>query len=265
MPHWDFPATEPIDLDAEITSGSVTISARPTDTITVDVQPARRSGDDLADQVRVEYASGRLVISEPTQRNWLRFSSGLDVLVTLPARSNCSVRTVSADVLAEGELGTLSARTTSGEISAGAVTGDVKITTISGRINIEDAAGPVSVKSASGAVDLGRVGGDLDVDSVSGRVEVGKAAASASIRTASGRVKVGSLSHGQADIVTVSGTVELYVAQGIGVYLDMSSLSGRVTSDLEPSGASDQVDLNLRCRSVSGGLRVGRAQLADVS
>lgn len=266
MSHWDFPATDPIDLDAEITSGSVTISARPTDTITVDVQSTRRSGTDLADEVRVEYANGRLQISEPPQRHsWIRFSSGLDVVVTLPVGSRCSVRTVSADVLAEGELGSLSARITSGEISAGTVTGDVKISSTSGRVSVEDAAGPVSVKSASGSIDLGRVGGDLDVNSVSGRVEVGKAAASVSIRTASGRVKIGSLSRGQADITTVSGVIDLYVAKGVGVYLDMSSVSGRVTSDLEPSEASDQVDLHLRCRSVSGAVRVARTELADVS
>lgn len=266
MPHWEFPATEPIDLDADITSGTVTINAKPTDTITVDIQPSGRHGDDHAAEVLVTFADGRLAIGEPTQRrNWLRFVSGLDVVVTLPTGSRCSVRTASAHVLVDGELGSLDARTVSGEISAGAITGDTEVSTTSGRMSIEDAAGPVSAKSASGAIDLGQVGGALNINTVSGRVEIGKAATSATVRTASGRVKIGNLSHGQTEIVTVSGEVLVHVAQGVGVYLDMVSISGRVWSELEPSEPSDQVDLRLQCRSISGAIKVSRAALAGVN
>lgn len=266
MPHWDFPATEPIDLDADITAGSVTITARPTDTITVDIQGSGRHGDENAAEVLVKYADGRLRISEPSQRrSWLHFGSGLDVVVTLPTASRCSVQTASADVLIDGELGALTAKTVSGEISAGAITGETTVSTTSGRISVEDAAGPASAKSASGAIDLGQVGGALNVNTVSGRVEVGKAATSASVHTASGKVKIGSLSHGQAEIATVSGDVMVHVAQGVGVYLDMASISGRVWSELEPSEANDQVDLRLHCRSVSGAIKASRAALAGVS
>jgi len=268
MPHWDFPATEPIDLLVEATAGSVRITAEPTQTITVDVRPSGsgKHGDDLADEVRVDFADGRLEIVEPHQRpNWLRFASGLDVSVTLPTGSRCWVTTASADVTADGELGSLAAKTISGEVVAGAITGNADVSTTSGRISINEASGQVSAKSASGAVDLGEVASDVDVNTVSGKVEIGKAAADANVRTASGRIKIGSLSHGWAEIVTVSGEVKVGVAKGAGVYLDLSSLSGRVSSELEPSEASDEVDLHLKCRSISGAVKVRRAELADAS
>lgn len=266
MPNWNFPATEPIDLYSETVSGSVTITAQPTDTVTVSVEPVSRSrrGEDDAADVRVDFSDGRLEIIEPPHHGWLRIHSGLEVKVTLPTGSRCSVQTVSADVACAGELGTLTAKTTSGAVQADLVTGDVEVNNTSGRTAIEDAASQVLVKAASGAVEVGRVAGKLTVNNVSGKVLIGKAESDVNVRSASGRVKISNLARGQADIGTVSGDVTVYLAKGVGVYLDMSSLSGRVTSDLEPSQASDQVDLHLHCRSVSGAVKVGRAELADI-
>jgi hypothetical protein len=267
MSHWDFPATEPIDLLVEVAAGSVRITAEQTETVSVDVRPTKSGprGDELADVMQVDFTDGRLEIVEPRHpHNWIRSNSGLDVRVTLPTGSLCSVSTASADVRASGELGSLNVKTASGAIRAEAVTGECDVNSMSGRVAIDEAASRVSAKSASGAIEIGRVGGDLDVNNVSGKVEIGKAEAGASVKTASGRVRIG-LAHGQAEVVTVSGDVKVYVAKGTGVYLDMTSLTGRVTSELEPSEASDQVDLHLRCRSVSGAIKVARAELADVS
>lgn len=272
MPQWDFPATEPIDLLVEVTAGRVRITAEQTQTVTVDVrstrsgQPHRPPGDELADQVQVDFADGRLEIVEPPhRRNWMRFNSGLDVSVTLPAGSRCWITTASADVTLSGELGSLAAKTISGQIAADAISGSAEVSTTSGRITINEAASQVSAKSASGAVGLGHVGSDVDVSTVSGKVEIGGAPADATVRTASGRVRIGNLSRGRAEIVTVSGEVKVHVARGTGVYLDMTSVSGRVTSELEPSETCDQVDLHLKCRSISGAIKAAKAELADVS
>jgi len=266
MPHWDFPVTEPIDLLVEVTAGAVRITAEQTETVTVDIRTARKGqGDDeLADEIRVDFADGRLEIVETQKRHgWLRFSDGVDVAVTLPTGSRCWVSTASASVSTSGELGSLAAKTISGEVVAGAITGETEVSTTSGRIRIDDAAGQVSAKSASGAVDLGHASSNVDVNTVSGKVRIGKAEADASVKTASGRIKIDSLSRGHAELGSVSGEMKVGVAKGAGVYLDMASLSGRVTSELEPSEPSDQVDLHLHCRSVSGSIRVARADLAD--
>ena len=266
MPHWDFPATEPIDVLVEVTAGRVRITAEHTETVTVDIRSAKSGqGDDgLADEVRVDFADGRLEIVEKKRPGWMRFSSGLDVVVSLPTGSRCWLSTASADFSVSGELASLAAKTISGRVAADTVTGDAEVSTTSGRIRIDDAAGQVSVKSASGAVDVGHAASDVDINTVSGRVKLGRAEANANIRTASGRIRVHSLSRGHAEIVSVSGGTDVGVARGAGVYLDMASLSGRVTSELEPSEPSDEVDLHLNCRSVSGSIRVARADLADV-
>lgn len=268
MSHWDFPATGPIDVLVEVSAGSVRIAAEQTETVTVDVRStaSRQHSGELADEVQVDFADGRLEIVEPPQRHsWLRFTGGLDVSVTLPAGSRCWVTTASADVNISGELGSLAAKTASGKVVADAITGTAEVSTVSGRIRVNEAAGQVSAKSASGAVELGQVGSGLDVNTVSGKVEIGKADADATIRTASGRVKIGSLSRGRAEIATVSGEIKVHIAKGAGVYLDVSSLTGRVTSELEPPESSGQVDLRVQCRSISGGVKIGRAELADVS
>ena len=268
MPHWDFPATEPIDLLVEVTAGTVRITAEPTDAVTVDIRSPRsgQGGDELADDIRVDFADGRLEIVEPPKRhNWMRFSGGIDVVVTLPTGSRCWVSTASADVSISGELGSLAAKTISGEVVAGAVTGDAEVSTTSGRISIDNVTGQVSAKSASGTVDLGHAASDVDVNTVSGKVRIGKAEAYANVRTASGRIRIDSLSRGQAELASVSGEMKVGIAKGAGVYLDMASLSGRVTSELEESEPSDQVDLRLHCRSVSGSIKIATAALADAT
>ena len=64
---------------------------------------------------------------------------------------------------------------------------------------------------------------------------------------------------GRGEINTVSGDISVAVPAGIGVYLDLSTLSGDARSDLEPAGSDGDAGLSLVCRSVSGDVRVIRA------
>jgi hypothetical protein len=273
MPHWEFPRSEPIDLSVRLSSGTVTISAEPVEMITVDIHPLKpgHSAMDYAQDARVTYADGRLQITEPDQAGWVRFGTGLSMVITVPAGSRCEVDTASADISCTGELGSLEVKAASGHVEATTVTGLAKITSISGKVTIE-AARDVIIKTASGGVELSRVSGDLQVDSVSGRVRIDTADGPASIRTSSGKVRIDSLARGEARIITVSGDVTVNVLPGTGVYLDLASLSGKVSSELEPSDGGgggngdggNQADLRLRCQTVSGAIRVGRAVLADL-
>lgn len=265
MPHWEFPASEPIDLNAHLASGSVSISAEPTDLITVDVEPTRSGsrGQEHAADVVVEFDNGELRVSEPSQTGWVRHNSGLDITVTVPAGSRAAIGTASASITCEGDLGSLEAKSASGEIRAAAVSGETQASSTSGKVQIGEGGGQVTLKTSSGSIDLGRAGGDLYASSVSGKIQIGSAEASAKIHTASGSVRIERLAQGQAEINTVSGDVRVKVAPHTGVYLDLASVSGKVTSGLADSDASDQVDLHLSCRTISGGLRVGVAEAAS--
>ncbi|HXS63353.1 MAG TPA: DUF4097 family beta strand repeat-containing protein [Streptosporangiaceae bacterium] len=266
MSHWDFARSEPVEAYVHVIAGSVRIIAAPTETITVDLEPTRpgRHDDELISHFTVELVDDRLEVSEPSeQTTWLRHHSGFDLTVTVPTGSCCLVSTVSASLECTGELGALDAKTASGSVEAATIAGPAILNTVSGRIEVADITESVTAKTASGRVGLGRVGGDINVGTVSGRVEIGVAEASVAAQTATGRVQIDRLIRGKAEISTVSGSIEASVAPGAGIYLDLASISGRVTSDLQPSPDQGEVDLNLKCRSASGSIRIGRAVLAD--
>ena len=50
-----------------------------------------------------------------------------------------------------------------------------------------------------------------------------------------------------------------------GVFLDLASVTGRVTSDLAASDTDANADLHLQCRTVSGSLHVARAASAEMA
>jgi DUF4097 and DUF4098 domain-containing protein YvlB len=126
-------------------------------------------------------------------------------------------------------------------------------------VRVRETAGLLRVHSASGDVAADRVGGDADVQTASGDVRIEHAGASVRAQTASGDVRIGAIGAGRGEITTVSGDIWVGVPAGIGVYLDLSAISGDVRSELEPSGADGDADLTLVCRSVTGDVLVTRA------
>ena len=110
-----------------------------------------------------------------------------------------------------------------------------------------------------------RIGGGLIAKTASGDLRIGQAGRSAEVKTASGDVRIDSIAAGRADVTTVSGDVALAVVPGTGVYLDLSSVSGHVRSELDSDsghGGTGEADLTLRCNSVSGDIRITRAAAA---
>jgi DUF4097 and DUF4098 domain-containing protein YvlB len=93
-------------------------------------------------------------------------------------------------------------------------------------------------------------------------VNIGTAGASVTANTASGDVRVSRVASGEANVKAVSGDVMVGVAPGAGVYLDLSSLSGRITSQLEETDGGDDVSLRVTCRTVSGDIRIARADVS---
>ncbi|HXP20900.1 MAG TPA: DUF4097 family beta strand repeat-containing protein [Streptosporangiaceae bacterium] len=264
MANWEYPATGPIDLDISLTAGSIAVTAEDTEVITVRLLPNRpgRSGEEAADDVTVDFSGDRLVIAEPKYGGLRRHGPSFSLDVKVPPGSRCTVRTAACDVACDGELGALDIRTASGDVGAAVVTGPVQVHTASGDVKLDDAAAELTVHTGTGDVRIGHVGGELAVDTASGDISIGNAAASASARTASGNVRIASLAAGHADLTSVSGDVAVGVAPGTGVYLDLGSVSGQVSSDLDASQTEGRADLELRCRTVSGSLWVGRAALA---
>jgi hypothetical protein len=262
MPHWEFAQNGPIDLLTKLAAGSITVTAEPTEKIIVDVRPipSGSRGNEYADEVHVDYADGRLEVIEAS--GWRIIDVSLEFVIIVPAGSHCTAETASASITCRGEFGSLTAESASGAVKAATITGEADVSCVSGRVTIGSAA-TAKVKTASGSVEIGQVSGDVNAQTVSGRVQLRRPGGSVIARSSSGRVDIAGLSAGEARIETISGEVRLDVVRGVTVYLDLSSLSGKVRSDLEPSGedgsdATDHADLHLTCRTVSGAIRVGR-------
>ncbi len=97
------------------------------------------------------------------------------------------------------------------------------------------------------------------MQTASGDVAIGQAAASVHVQTASGDTRVGSAAAGEVSTKTASGDTQVGVAAGVGVYLDLSSLTGNISNELDETDGRDDVGLQVSCRSVTGGIRITRA------
>ena len=81
----------------------------------------------------------------------------------------------------------------------------------------------------------------------------------------SGDVRVDRLGAGQARIDAVSGCVQLGIEPGLHVWMDLSSVSGRTTSELTPDDAGSSAHraaparLDVKVSTVSGDVQVTRA------
>ncbi len=259
MTNWEFPCSEPATIRvAPWPSGSVAISGADTDVITVRVVPTRRTGEDLLDHVSVSFDDGRLVVSGP-RINFVRRNS-LDLTIKAPARSECDVHTASADVSCVGELGAVRVNTASGDVTVASADGEVFLKSASGDIFVDHAQDDARVNTTSGDVQIAHVLGDLEVKAISGDVRVGEVGGSVTANTVSGDVDIREISSGHADIEALSGDVNIAVAPGIGVYLDLSTISGDVRNELDEAEdggqAGEPAGLEIRCRTISGDIRV---------
>jgi hypothetical protein len=264
MAHWEFPGSEPIDAFIDLAAGRVVLTAQPTDVTTVELTaswPGR--SERLPSDVQVSFNDGRLEITGPRRSGLWRGHTGLDLAVTLPAGSRCMVRAASADLTCTGEVAELDAHTASGDVTAAVITGHAEIQTASGDVRLEEAGAGADVRTAGGDIRLARAGGGVRVRTASGDVNIGSAASSVGVVTSSGDVRLASVAAGRSEVQTVSGDIFIGVAEGVGVYLDLASVTGSTTSKLEETAASDDVPLEVVCRAVSGDIRIARASRAD--
>jgi DUF4097 and DUF4098 domain-containing protein YvlB len=266
MTTWNFPCTEPVAIGiSNWASGSVAVAGEQTDTITVEVvgSDPRANVEDLLAQVRVTFEDGTLSVRGPRLEGLWRRQKGLDLTVKAPAGSACEAHTASADVSVVGQLGALNVHTASGDIIATGECGPVTVRTASGDVFVERAGADARINTASGDVRVGRASGEVTINAVSGDLSIGTATGQIGAQTVSGDIAVRDFSGGQADLATTSGDVQVMVTPGLGVYLDLSSMSGHVRSELDeqPGGTADAT-LEIRCRSISGDIRVSKALAA---
>ena len=139
MPTFDTP--EPISATIDLAVGDVRISAGDRDTTVVEVRPSDASNEEdvkAAEQTRVEYANGQLLVKAPKLRSWLSKRRRVDRRDDRAARRLARARRPGmGDFHGDGRLG------------------DCRIKTGLGRIRL-DQAGTLNLKSGAGDISVDR-------------------------------------------------------------------------------------------------------------
>ncbi|WP_310528827.1 DUF4097 family beta strand repeat-containing protein [Nocardioides sp.] len=262
-----FETPHQIELYVENNSGLITITAAEV-TRTEVVVTGRH-----AEEFVIEQRDEQIQVVAP--RRGMGFLGGNDhtsqITVVMPAHSTLTVKTGSADTVVQGPITGLWVTTGSGDLSAELVGGVAEVQSGSGNVRVVELRGDTRVKSGSGDVTITRcadlavstgsgdvwiesVGGQLAIKTGSGDVQVGEANDDLSLSTGSGDLSVDVAHKGKFVLKGASGDVRIGVPAGTPVWTDITTLSGRVQSDLSPVGApaEGQDHLEIRATTASG-------------
>jgi hypothetical protein len=260
-----FPLTDRTPaIDVRNPSGSVTVEARDgVDELVVEITPLDSAAEQLVDRIGLFFTSTRLRVEVP-ERRLLRTPS-FAISVLCPTGADVRSATASADTTLRGRLGTVEITSASGDLAVDTCV-RLELRTASGDGRVATVTGRATAASASGDLWVGAVMAGLAARSASGDITVEEAAGDISLATASGDLSIGRVGGGSVEAKTMSGDVEVGVTPGLRVWLDLSSVSGRMDSQLpDDDGAAGEgpAQLSLSLRSVSGDLRIRRVATVD--
>ncbi|WP_141014597.1 DUF4097 family beta strand repeat-containing protein [Nocardioides sambongensis] len=264
---YGFDTPGPVRLYVELGEGllEVTASERATSTVHIEGRRAR--------EVVVEQTQDGISVIAPRNRTGI-FSGDqrLTLRVEVPSGSGLTVRTGSADVVAAGAYGDVRVKNGSGDVRLDQVGGVAVLDTGSGAVQVASGEGELRIRSGSGDVAVGRAGAASSISTGSGDVRLGAALADVVVKTGSGGLAIeqaeadvamttgsgslviGAASRGRITAKGASGDLRIGVPDGTPVWTDISTVTGRVRSDLRSVGEPQpgQDHLELRAVTVSG-------------
>jgi DUF4097 and DUF4098 domain-containing protein YvlB len=262
----EFPCEGPISALIQTNSGSVRLTAEARDTVSVEVAPEHNneSSQALAEATRVTMSGNTLSIEVPNSMKgfgFIRRNQSLRITVRMPLDSTVDVGSASADTIMTGRFGDSHVASASGDLRADEIAGELQRNSASGDSEIGSVAGNFKIDTASGDLRVRTVGGDLHLRSASGDVTVESVGRDVTANTASGDIRINSICKGETSINSASGDVVVGVAEGTGVWLDISTLSGDTTSELAmPEAPADNTpSLRLKIHTLSGDVLIRRA------
>ncbi len=267
-----FETPEPISAVIELVAGDVRISAGDRPDTVVEVRPsdpARRADVNAAEQTRVEYSSGGLLVKAAGRwRSWSPFGYGgsVEVSVELPAGSRVTGASSLGTIRSTGALGDCRIKaageirveqaeavrltTSAGDIDLERATGDAELITASGDVRAEEIGGSAVIKSSNGDVRVGEISGELSVKAANGDIAIGRSHASIVAKTANGDIRVAAAGRGSVVAETGLGAVEVAIPDGTATWLDLHTGYGRLQNNLDaaepPKRGADTVEVRAR-------------------
>lgn len=256
-----------IDAAAESHETEVTLTALRDDDLTREAIAAARVE-------LVERAGGHeLVVELPRKTGFtldfgnMQFGRGPQVAIGIrcPHGADVEVTASSADLSANGRLGAFAVKTASGDTFVDEAA-SLTATSASGDIEARQVAGRAQANTASGDVRIERALGAVSVNSVSGDVVIRDARGAVTTQTVSGDHMVDGIGAGEARLNSVSGDVRAGVRPGVKLWIDASSVSGELSSELcvgDSAPAAEGDVVSLRVKTVSGDVAIVRSAALD--
>lgn len=264
--HRQFETAEPIEIRIDLGDGRLVVRAEDTTRTEITITGAR------SDRFEITSDGQRISVAAPTSGMW-RFGRH-DVQVTIPTGSDVITRCGSATANLLGRFGDVQAHTDSGdldcasaeslsasggsaEISIGEV-GVLRVKSGSGRVRADIVRERAEVTTGSGEIVAGAVVGSLTAKSGSGNLRIGQLAGDARFTTSSGSTTIDQATGGRIDLTSASGGSRIGVPKGTPVWTDITSVAGRITSHLPPTGepTAGQAYVEIRIHCVSGNVRL---------
>jgi hypothetical protein len=279
-----FETLEPISVTIALGVGDVRITASDRSDTVVSVTPsdgAKQSDLQAAENTRVEYSQGSLLIKAP--KSWKRYTpfgggESIDVAIELPAGSRVEAEADVADFTSHGRLGEcrfttavgkiriddtgpLHVSTSGGNVTVDRMTGRGEITG-SGQIRIGEIDGSAVIKNLNGVIWVGEVTGDLRCNSANGDVTIDRALGAVAAKTANGAVRIGEVVRGSVELGTAYGELEVGIREGTAALLDVRSSYGSVRNSLKASDGPEPSDqtVELRARTSFGDIVIHRSR-----
>jgi len=282
MPVFDTPGS--VSLHIRLPGGRVAVTTADEPRTSVELVPTGRRGSDAVEnvEIRAEERPGghRIVIAEKDRIRWgpIRISWGADVLVriTCPPGTDLDLSGGSTDLRVEGDLGEVSVRTASGDVKLDSVQKKLQVKTASGDVDVRAIEADGTVNTVSGDIGVERVDGSLVARAVSGDARIASVRGPLTLTTTSGDARIESVESGEVTFQSVSGDARIGVSRGTRVWIDATSVSGDLQSELgladqEPATESEaSVDAEaaegplvpLQIKTVSGDVSIVRAAAA---
>jgi hypothetical protein len=265
-----------VKLRISLSAGDVQIASHAEPRVDIELIPLRKDEitrtaiDEAVVEARERGDRTEIVVEIQRKGGWGFLGRGpsVGVRVYCPEATSAEVSTASADVTARGPLGDVEVKSASGDVAV-ETAGSLRATTASGDVSAAEVLGETNVKTASGDVEIRVSHGPLSLNLASGDAMVGDAKASVSVSTVSGDQEVRAVEAGEVKLQSVSGDVRVGIRPGRRLWIDATSVSGSMTSELpmetgpEAPGGGDP-EIELRARTVSGDVRIVRAAPAHV-
>lgn len=261
--HKSFATPEPPRLRIRVPAGFVSIEPGETGETTVELESLRDDEPtrDALQRAVVEQRGDEIVV-EIEKSGWGLFSRSakVGVRVRCPHGSGLDCNTASADVTAGGRLGDVNVKTASGDVELAHV-GSLSVTSASGDVRVRELQGGGRVNTVSGDATIEGVRAELAANTVSGDLELGQVDHDVSAQSVSGDQRLRSVRAGDLKLNSVSGDVEIGMRAGTRLFIDATSTSGEVRSELDVGDAptGDGLEAHVRVRTVSGDVALTRA------